>query len=105
MVKAFFLLMYVFVALFVLAHVPYEGGLGWQMLQAPVVWVIAAGWVLVMFPRQIVRLLLAPLRTVLLVWCGTLLLALSKAVLVMLNRMNRDLAGEAHHDREIERAD
>ncbi len=32
MVKAFFLLMYVFVALFVLAHVPYEGGLGWQML-------------------------------------------------------------------------
>ncbi|MFM5647089.1 hypothetical protein ACET7Q_02555 [Aeromonas veronii] len=101
MVKAFFLLMYVFVALFVLAHVPYEGGLGWQMLQAPVVWVIAAGWVLVMFPRQIVRLLLAPLRTVLLVlvWCGTLLLALAKAVLVMLNRMNRDLAGEAHHDR------
>ena len=63
MVKAFFLLMYVFVALFVLAHVPYEGGLGWQMLQAPVVWVIAAGWVLMIFPRQIVRLLLAPLRS------------------------------------------
>ncbi|MEV3830180.1 hypothetical protein RI534_13165 [Aeromonas allosaccharophila] len=57
MVKAFFLLMYVFVALFVLAHVPYEGGVGWQMLQAPVVWVITAGWVMVMFPRQIARLL------------------------------------------------
>ena len=50
MVKGFFLVMYVFVALFVLAHVPYEGGVGWQMLQAPVVWVISAGWVMVMFP-------------------------------------------------------
>lgn len=100
MVKAFFLLMYVFVALFVLAHVPYEGGVGWQMLQAPVVWVITAGWVMVMFPRQIARLLLAPLRAALLavVWCGTLFLALVKAVLVKLNRMNRDLAEEAHHD-------
>lgn len=100
MVKAFFLLMYVFVELFALAHMPYEGGIGWQMLHAPVVWVISAGWVLVMFPRQVTRLLLAPLRTVLLVlvWCGTLLLALAKAVLVTLNRMNRDLAGEAHHD-------
>ncbi|WP_421254713.1 hypothetical protein [Aeromonas sp. 600282] len=100
MVKAFFLLMYVFVVLFVLAHVPYEGGVGWQMLQAPVVWVITAGWVMVMFPRQIARLLLAPLRAVLLavVWCGTLFLALAKAVLVKLNRMNRDLAEEAHHD-------
>lgn len=100
MVKAFFLLMYVFVALFALAHTPYEGGIGWQMLHAPVVWVIAAGWGLVMFPCQVTRLLLAPLRAVLLVlvWCGTLLLALAKAVLVTLNRMNRDLAGEAHHD-------
>lgn len=100
MVKAFFLLMYVFVALFALAHMPYEGGIGWQMLHAPVVWVISAGWVLVMFPCQVTRLLLAPQRAVLLVlvWCGTLLLALAKAVLVTLNRMNRDLAGEAHHD-------
>ncbi|WP_337076679.1 hypothetical protein [Aeromonas dhakensis] len=100
MVKGFFLVMYVFVALFVLAHVPYEGGVGWQMLQAPVVWVITAGWVMVMFPRQIARLLLAPLRVALLVlvWFGTLLLALAKAVLVMLNRMNSDLAEEAHHD-------
>jgi len=100
MVKAFFLLMYVFVTLFALAHMPYEGGIGWQMLHAPVVWVISAGWVLVMFPRQVTRLLLAPLRAVLLVlvWCGTLLLALAKAVLATLNRMNRDLAGEAHHD-------
>lgn len=100
MVKAFFLLMYVFVALFALAHMPYEGGIGWQMLHAPVVWVISAGWVLVMFPRQVTRLLLAPLRAVslVLVWCGTLLLALAKAVLVTLNRINRDLAGEAHHD-------
>ncbi|WP_413165403.1 hypothetical protein [Aeromonas salmonicida] len=100
MVKAFFLLMYVFVALFALAHMPYEGGIGWQMLHAPVVWVISAGWVLVMFPCQVTRLLLAPLRAVLLVlvWCGALLLALAKAVLVTLNRMNRDLAGEAHHD-------
>ncbi|WP_346209322.1 hypothetical protein [Aeromonas salmonicida] len=100
MVKAFFLLMYVFVALCALAHMPYEGGIGWQMLHVPVVWVISAGWVLVMFPRQVTRLLLAPLRAVLLVlvWCGTLLLALAKAVLVTLNRMNRDLAGEAHHD-------
>ena len=40
MAKAFFVLMYLFVALFVLAMVPYEGGMGWQMLQAPVVWVI-----------------------------------------------------------------
>ncbi|WP_265432579.1 hypothetical protein [Aeromonas salmonicida] len=100
MVKTFFLLMYVFVALFALAHMPYEGGIGWQMLHAPVVWVISAGWVLVMFPCQVTRLLLAPLRAVLLVlvWCGALLLALAKAVLVTLNRMNRDLAGEAHHD-------
>lgn len=99
MAKAFFVLMYLFVALFVLAMVPYEGGMGWQMLQAPVVWV--AGWVLVMFPRPVVRLLLAPLRAtlLLLVWLGTLLLAVTKLMLVALNRMNRDLAGEAHHDR------
>ncbi|MNL02974.1 hypothetical protein D3C87_1234960 [compost metagenome] len=100
MAKAFFVLMYLFVVLFVLAMVPYEGGMGWQMLQAPVVWVILAGWVLVMFPRPVVRLLLAPLRAILLlVWLGTLLLAIIKLVLVALNRVNRDLAGEAHHDR------
>ena len=54
-----------------------------------------------MFPRPVVRLLLAPLRAILLllVWLGTLLLAVIKVVLVMLNRVNRDLAGEAHHDR------
>ncbi len=101
MAKAFFVLMYLFVALFVLAMVPYEGGMGWQMLQAPVVRVILAGWVLVMFPCPVVRLLLAPLRVtlLLLVWLGTLLLAITKVVLVALNRVNRDLAGEAHHDR------
>ncbi|WP_281705818.1 hypothetical protein [Aeromonas taiwanensis] len=101
MAKAFFVLMYLFVALFVLAMVPYEGGVGWQMLQAPVVWVILAGWMLVMFPYPVVRLLLAPLRAILLllVWLGTLLLAITKVVLVVLNRVNRDLAGEAHHDR------
>lgn len=71
------------------------------MLQAPLVWVILAGWVLVMFPRPVVRLLLAPLRAtlLLLVWLGTLLLAITKLVLVALNRVNRDLAVEAHHDR------
>ncbi|BBR09253.1 hypothetical protein [Aeromonas caviae] len=101
MAKAFFVLMYLFVALFVLAMVPYEVVMGLQMLQAPVVWVILAGWVLVIFPCPVVRLLLAPLRAILLllVWLGTLLLAITKLVLVALNRVNRDLAGEAHHDR------
>lgn len=101
MAKAFFVLMYLFLALSVLAMVPYEGAVGWQMLQAPVVWVILAGWVLVMFPCPVVRLLLAPLRAILLLlaWLGTLLLAITKVVLVTLNRVNRDLAGEAHHDR------
>ena len=49
---------------------------------------------------HVVRLLLAPLRAILLllVWLGTLLLAITKVVLVALNRVNRDLAGEAHHD-------
>lgn len=100
MVKAFFLLMYVFVVLFVLAHVPYEGGVGWQLLGAPVVWVVLGGWVLIMFPYPVARLLLAPLRALLLalVWLGTLLVAVAKLVLVALNRINRDLAGEAHHD-------
>lgn len=101
MVKAFFLLMYVFVVLFVLAHVPYEGGVGWQLLGAPVVWVVLGGWVLIMFPYPVARLLLAPLRALLLVlvWLGTLLVAVAKLALVALNRINRDLAGEAHHDR------
>ncbi|MGU5813892.1 hypothetical protein ACV1EC_03180 [Aeromonas hydrophila] len=101
MVKAFFLLMYVFVVLFVLAHVPYEGGVGWQLLGAPVVWVVLGGWVLIMFPYPVARLLLAPLRALLLVlvWIGTLLVAVAKLVLVTLNRINRDLAVEAHHDR------
>ena len=60
-----------------------------------------SGWVLVMFPCPVVRLLLAPLRAILLllVWLGTLLLAITKVALVALNRVNRDLAGEAHHDR------
>lgn len=100
MVKAFFLVMYVFVALFVLAHVPYEVGQGWQMLQAPVVWVITAGWVMVMFPRQIARLLLFPLRAGLLaqMWVFFLLLVLARMTLVKLNRMNRGLAEEARHD-------
>lgn len=100
MVKAFFLVMYVFVALFVLAHVPYEVGPGWQMLQAPVVWVITAGWVMVMFPLQIARLLLFPLRAGLLaqMWVFFLLLVLARMALVKLNRMNRGLAEEARHD-------
>lgn len=70
MVKAFFLLMYVFVALFVLAHVPYEGGVGWQMLQAPVVWVITTGWVMVMFPRQIAACYSHQCEPCCWRWCG-----------------------------------
>lgn len=101
MVKAFFLLMYVFVVLFVLAHVPYQGGVSWQLLGAPVVWAVLGGWVLIMFPFPVARLLLAPLRALLLIsiWLGTLLVAITKLVLVALNRINRDLAEEAHHDR------
>ena len=54
MVKAFFLLMYVFVVLFVLAHVPYQGGVSWQLLGAPVVWAVLGGWVLIMFCGRLI---------------------------------------------------
>lgn len=97
MVRGCCLLMHVFVALYVLAHVPYESGVSWQLLQAPVVWVVLGGWALFMFPCPVARLLLVPLRALMLVlvWLGTLLVAVAKLVLVALNRLNRDLAGVA----------
>lgn len=103
MVKVFFMLMYVFVALFVLAHVPLDLAPGGQVWQAPLLWWVAAGLALVMFPCQLVRGLLLPLRAglLVLVWLGTVVLALGKVVLVTLNRMNRTLAREARHDRSV----
>ncbi|AHX31483.1 hypothetical protein U876_18850 [Aeromonas hydrophila NJ-35] len=101
MTKAFFVVMYGFVALFVLTHFPVRDMTGQMLLTSPVVWWLIAGGVLFSIPRQLARLLLLLPRIFfgVLVWIGTLLLALSKVVLVLLNRMNAHLKEEADYER------